>query len=248
LRPLLYTISTADVPQSDTTILSTFADDTAIFTTHPDPTLASASLQDHLRTIENWTRKWRLKINETKSSHITFTLRRGHCPPVYINQTVVPQAETVKFLRLHFDKRLTWKNHVATKRKQLDLKTREIYWLIGKHSYLSLENKLLIYKTVLKPVWTYGIELWGCATKSNIAVIQRYQSKLLRSITNAPWYVSNQTLHSDLRIPHVRTVFQERTATHRTALDSHPNPLIEPLVHPPNNRRLKRRWTFDEMH
>ena len=62
----------------------------AIFTTHPDPTLASAILQDHLRTIENWTRKWILKINETESSHITFTLRRGHCPPVYINQTVVP--------------------------------------------------------------------------------------------------------------------------------------------------------------
>jgi len=85
----------------------------------------------------------------------------------------------------------------------LDLKTSEIYWPIGKHSLLSLENKLLIYKTVLKPVWTYGVELWGCATKSNIAVIQRYQSKLLRTITNAPWYVSNQTLHSDLHIPHV---------------------------------------------
>jgi hypothetical protein len=127
-------------------------------------------------------------------------------------------------------------------------KPREIYWLIGKHSPLSLENRLLIYKTVLKPVWTYGIELWGCATKSNIAVIQRYQFKLLRTIINAPWHVSNQTLHSDLHIPHVRTVFRERTATHHTTLDSHPNPLMEPLVHPPNSRRLKRRWTFDEIH
>jgi hypothetical protein len=86
LSPLLYTIYTADIPQSNTTILSTFADDTAIFTTHPDPTLASTNLQNHLRIIENWTRKWRLKINATKSSHITFTLRRGHCPPVYIRQ------------------------------------------------------------------------------------------------------------------------------------------------------------------
>jgi hypothetical protein len=77
---LLYAIYTADIPQSNTKILSTFADNTAI-STHPDPTLASTNLQDHLRTIENWTRKWRLKINETKTSHITFTLRRGHCPP-----------------------------------------------------------------------------------------------------------------------------------------------------------------------
>jgi hypothetical protein len=99
----------------------------------------------------------------------------------------------------------------------------------------------------IKPVWTYGIELWGCATKSNITVIQRYQSKLLRTITTAPRYVSNQTLHSDLHIPHVSTIFRERTATHHTTLDSHPKPLMEPLVHPPN-RRLKRRWTFDEIH
>ena len=151
------------------------------------------------------------------------------------------------YLGLHFHKRLTWKNHIATKRKQLEHKTREISWLISKHSPFSLENKLLLYKTALKPVWTYGIELWGCATKSNIAVTQRYQSRILRSMTNAPWYVSNHTLHYDLRIPYVYMVFREWTATHRTTLDSHPNSLMEPLVHPPNNRRLKRRWTFDEI-
>ena len=149
-----------------------------------------------------------------KSSHITFSLRQGQCPPVYINQTIVPHAETVKYLGLHFDQRLTWKDHIVKKRKQLDHKTREINWLIGKNSPLSLENKILIYKTVLKPVWTYGIELWGCAIKSNKMIIQRYQSKLLRTMANAPWYVSNHTLHTDLRIPYVLTVFQERIAKH----------------------------------
>ena len=49
-----------------------------------------------------------------------------NCALLATNQTVVPQAETVKYLGLHFDKRLIWKNHVATKLKQLDLKTREI--------------------------------------------------------------------------------------------------------------------------
>jgi hypothetical protein len=81
LGPLLYKIYTADLPHSDKTILSTFADDTAIFTTHPDLVQASANLQDHLYETDNWTQKWKLKINKTKSSHITFTLRRGQCPP-----------------------------------------------------------------------------------------------------------------------------------------------------------------------
>jgi hypothetical protein len=120
-----------------------------------------------------------------------FTLRKGKCPPACNNQTVIPQGETVKYLGLHFDRKLTWREHIIKKRKQLDHKTREIQWLIGKNSPLSLENKLLIYKTILKPVWTYGTVLWGCASKSNIAIIQRYQSKILRTITNAPCYVTN---------------------------------------------------------
>ena len=165
LGPLLYTLYTADLPQSDKTILSTFAEDTAIFTTNPDRTQTSANLQERLLEITNWMRKWKLKINESKSSHITFSLRRGKCPPVNINQTDVPQVESVKYLGIHFDRRLTWKAHVSSKRKQLDLKAREIKWIIGRHSPLSLENKNLIYKTILKPVSTYGIELWGCASK-----------------------------------------------------------------------------------
>jgi len=53
----------------------------------------------------------------------------------------------------------------------LTYKTRKINWLIGKHSPLSLENKLIIYKTVLKPVRTYGIELWGRATAGTVIML-----------------------------------------------------------------------------
>jgi hypothetical protein len=121
-------------------------------------------------------------------------------------------------------------------------------WLIGRHSPLLLENKIIIYKTVLKPVWMYGIELWGCASNSSIEIIQRYQSKILRIMTNAPWYVTNHTLHSDLHIPYVRDVFQERIAIHRTAIASHPNPLMASLLHLPTTRRLRRRWALDGTH
>jgi len=62
---------------------------------------------------------------------------------------------------------LNWKEHIDRKRKQIDLKTQEINWLIGKKSHLSIKNKLPIYKAAIKPMWSYGIELWGCASKSN---------------------------------------------------------------------------------
>jgi hypothetical protein len=88
--PLLYTLYTSDLPTSRKTTLSTFADDTTVVATHSDPTTASLNLQDHLNSIEKWLQKGRMKVNETKSTHITFTLRKEQCPPVSINQTVIP--------------------------------------------------------------------------------------------------------------------------------------------------------------
>ena len=59
---------------------------------------------------------------------------------------------------------------------------------------------LKFYETTLKPIWTYGIPLWGTASNSNIEILQRFHNKVLRSIVNAPRYVPNTILHPDLQI------------------------------------------------
>jgi hypothetical protein len=89
----------------------------------------------------------------------------------------IPMQPAAKYLGLHLDQRLTWSTHIKTKRQQLNLKLRSMYWLLGRKSQLSLRNKLLLYKCVIKPVWTYGIQLWGCAKPSHTKIIQRLQSK-----------------------------------------------------------------------
>jgi hypothetical protein len=118
-------------------------------------------------------------------------------------------------------------------------------WLTARKSNPSIENKLLVCKAVIKPIWTYGIELWGCASKSNITIMQTAQSKILRTIKKAPWYVTNHTLHTDLNILYVSEVINERISKHLRKLESHPTPLVETLTQPTPNRRLKRRWTSD---
>jgi len=106
-------------------------------------------------------------------------------------------------------------------------------------------GKLLIYNAVIKPIWSYGIEMWGCARKSNIFIMQRTQSKILTAIGNAPWYVTNDTLHTDFNTPYVSDVIHERINKHHSNLEAHPNPLLEPLLQPINTRRLKRCWPCD---
>jgi len=51
-------------------------------------------------------------------------------------------ATTAKYLGLHLDKKLNWKDHIVKKRKQMDLRHKELYWLLGRTSHLSVDNKL----------------------------------------------------------------------------------------------------------
>jgi hypothetical protein len=78
----------------------------------------------------------------------------------------------------------------------------------------------------------------------HIAKIQRIQSKILRMITNAPWYVTNQTLHDDLNVPFIKDVIQEKSINHHDILGNHSNPILQPLLEQ-QQRRLKKLWPAD---
>ena len=51
---------------------------------------------------------------------------------ILVTQTILLQTEAVKYPEIHSDWRLNWKEHIARKRKQIDLKTKEINWLTEK--------------------------------------------------------------------------------------------------------------------
>ena len=46
------------------------------------------------------------------------------------------------------------------------------------------ETKTAHFPT-LKPIWTYGVQLWGSASNSNIEILEIFQWKVLRIITDA---------------------------------------------------------------
>jgi hypothetical protein len=61
-------------------------------------------------------------------------------------------------------------------------------------SKLSTSNKILIYKAILKPILTYGIQLWGTDSTSNIEILECFQSKVLGTIVDALWYLPNTVI------------------------------------------------------
>jgi hypothetical protein len=73
LGSLLYLLYTADLPTSPESTTATFTNAAAVVTMGSDPAIASQKLQTDLLAIQNWFKKWRMKANESKSIHVTFT-------------------------------------------------------------------------------------------------------------------------------------------------------------------------------
>jgi hypothetical protein len=186
-----------------------------------------------------------MKVNGSQSAHITFTTRSGTWPPVQIKNVKLPQTEEAKYLGLHLDRRLTWHKHIFAKRKLLGIALTKMYWLFGCKSKLSINNKLLIYKTILKPIWAYGIQMWGTASTSNIEILERFQSKVLRMITDAPWYVPNTVIGKDLQIQTVKHEISRYSYHYSKRLSMHPNKLILNLQEAPETTRLRKNLPID---
>ncbi|PNF36833.1 hypothetical protein B7P43_G09623 [Cryptotermes secundus] len=65
-------------------------------------------------------------------------------------------------------------------------------------------------------------------------------------ICGAPWYVSNQTLHEDFKIPSIQDEIKSNINRYKDRTTEHVNQLINDLfTQPLENRRLKKIWPED---
>jgi hypothetical protein len=146
-----------------------------------------------------------------------------------MGNVALPQKKEVKYLGMHLDRRLTWAKRIKSKRKQLNLKAKQMHWLLAR-SALSVQSKVLPYKAVLKPIWVYGIQLWETASNSNIEILQRFQSQALRSILNAPSYINSHRIHEDLQMNTVLSDIRKWNTKYLRKSENHTNALAVNLL------------------
>jgi len=247
LGPVLYLLFTCDLPQTSGVTSATFADDTANLAVGETVEISTNKLKVSCDQIGEWTDTWRIKLNDLKAVHINFTYKKiqDH-PRLSMHDVVVPYHNSAKYLGMNLDAKVKWNEHTKIKKTELGIRYRQLYWLMGRNSKVSIYNKMLLYNQVLKPIWVYGIQLWGCAAQCHIDSIQRFQNKVLRNAVNAPWYIRNNDLHKDLGIPMVHEVIEQMALKHQSKLTVHINEEATQLLNTTNlTRRLKRKKPLD---
>ena len=66
-----------------------------------------------------WLEQWRVKVNNTKSTQITFTTSRIVCPQTTIYNAPVPMKSEVTYRGLHLDQRFACQAHIKAKGQHL---------------------------------------------------------------------------------------------------------------------------------
>ncbi|GLV33471.1 hypothetical protein CBL_20208 [Carabus blaptoides fortunei] len=113
--------------------------------------------------------------------------------------------------------------------------------LIGSKSELN-NNKRRLYKMIIRPQMLNASPVWGSAAPSNIKMIQSKQSRILRNIANAPWYVKTANIHSDLGIEYITDAIKKTAETTLLNIETHPCKRIREAVNYDEHekRRYKR--------
>jgi len=98
--------------------------------------------------------------------------------------------------------------------------------LLNRKSDLSVRNRVLLYKQLIRPMMDYACPAWRSTACSHVQRLQVLQSKCLRLATGAPWYISNRQIHEDLGVPLFADHIRALTASFDSKLADVGSPLV----------------------
>lgn len=232
LSPTLFLIYIADLPRHHNTKIATFADDTLIYATNRSWRLAITSINNHLKLMTIWFNKWKIALNVNKTQAVLFSnirpIKRDKFH-IKINGRNIPWSPQCKYLGVTLDYRLTFKNHIYNIRKNFRAVRNKLYPLISRKSELSLDNKLLLYNSYLRPLITYASPAWSYAAKTHINLLIKSQNATIRQIVDVPYYVRNYQIYREINTPKLGDFIQHLNLNFYNSLITSDNPALNEI-------------------
>ena len=122
LSPLLYLILVNDIPEkvTESGSLSQFADDIGVWSRAYTFRGAMSKLQKSVDILEGWCRRWRIKLNPSKSNLLLIWRLPEKMPEdicIQLFDGMVKPSTSAKFLGLELDERISFSKHIDDKVK-----------------------------------------------------------------------------------------------------------------------------------
>ncbi|GBM10297.1 hypothetical protein AVEN_50013-1 [Araneus ventricosus] len=154
------------------------------------------SLVTPIKVVESWANTYKLKINPTESKFIMFPCKKDitHVPRLKMNNIVIKQSKTIKYLGLLFDERLTWRPHLEEVREKANYLQNKLYRF--SKAIWGVKPQVLkeIYKVAIEKYILYGVEIWFNKTVKISQKLIQIQRVALGQIAQTYKIVSLQVL------------------------------------------------------
>ncbi|KAJ8898470.1 hypothetical protein PR048_003830 [Dryococelus australis] len=100
------------------------------------------------------------------------------------------------------------------------------------------QNGVIIYHTIIRPILTSASLVWGTAVSCQLQMLQHFQNKVLRIITNAPRYTRNEQPHNELKVDTIQHHIKNLATELYRKIPTIENPQVRELASYERLRRL----------
>jgi hypothetical protein len=232
LSPQLFAIYVNDLPLHPKAKVALFADDTLLYATSISNLHAANNLQDQIDLIQPWFEQWRISINPSKTSAIFFSNRCiKYAPKLQILGTQINWSPSIKYLGVIIDRNLNFSAHVNYAVNRTKAVGHLLFPMINSKSPLSIQTKLYIFKSYMRPILTYASPAWASnISATNRARIEATQSVTLRRISKLPLYVSNHSIRKSTNIPSISDFINSTSLQLKNSIIHSPFPHISDIA------------------
>ena len=179
LGPLLFLLYIEDMPAnvvySDCRL---YADDTLLCCANKTP----SELQEDVNALVIWSCRWGMKFNPQKCLHMQI----GKPSPDFslcINDSVIPAAETIKYLGVHIHYSLKWNYHIG----KITKKANRSLGLLRRHlCYAPAKTKLVAFNAIVRSTLEYACQVWSPHNVGLSKSIDNVHRKGIRWIYHLP--------------------------------------------------------------
>lgn len=200
LSPSYFNIYSHDLPVPRDGEVAQLADDTAFLATSFRTDTITRRLQRASNSFTRYFRRWRVRVNSSKSKAVLFTRKTAnrHRPTtrIKVDGREIEWVNDLVYLGLTLDKRLTFGDHVTSVISKSDRTIKSLYSLVGRNARLNALNKIFLFKTVIRPGFSYAAPVWYECALSHRRRLQVFQNKTLKMMLNKPRRFPTTTLHS----------------------------------------------------
>lgn len=112
-----------------------------------------------------------MKINTEKTAAMNIKSKNATALNLKINDKIIPEVKTHKFLGMHLDNQLNYKNHIEKTKIECKNRTDIMKYLSNKHIGAHPSSLLNMYKGVIRSKLDYGSTIYGIASKAQLRTL-----------------------------------------------------------------------------